>query len=256
MKSSVTSAVLEGKKGTQEDRHFYKRIGGPKFHGWLLAVMDGHGGSAVSELCVKEIGEAFKLSDPADTEDALKDLVLRLDLKTSDFYEMGTTLSVACILESHNKVSVAILGDSPVIVLDKKNKLHVSPEHNVRSNPDELEAAKKRGGVVLYDYLYVRGGDYDYGLQMSRGLGDSALQNVLSREPEIYTIKDPVWVLVASDGLIDPGHRANSKKLHEQIENYAKRRDDGTNLIQWAETRFPRDNVTAVVWSRALRSHR
>lgn len=246
MKGSVTSSMIQGPREYQEDRHFYKRIEGPKFYGWLLAVMDGHIGSSVAELCVKEIEGLFNLSDANHTEKALRDLVSALNLKTSNFYE-GSTLSVACILESHNKVSVAVLGDSPVIVVDKNGKLHVSPEHNIRSNIEERKAAEKRGGVCSGGYLYTQNGDQ--GLQMSRALGDSYLEGVISRKPDIYTIQNPSWVLVASDGLIDPSHK-DSENLYKKIKKYADKRARADDLMQWVTKRGPKDNVTAIVWSR------
>ena len=249
MNGLVTSSILQGPRACQEDRYFYKKIRNSKFYGWLLAVMDGHRGSSVAELCMKEIDGLFELSDPNLTEKALHDLVSALNLKTLHCHE-GSTLSVACILESHNKVTVAVLGDSPVIVVDGKNKFHISPEHNVRSNLEERRAAEKRGGVYSGGYLYIQGGgSFDYGLQLSRVLGDSSLSSVLSREPDIYTIQDPSWILVASDGLIDPNNE-DSESLFREIEKYAKKHAKADDLMQWAEKRGLCDNATALVWNK------
>ena len=250
MKSEVTSFTLQGPRDYQEDRYFCKRIENSEFYGWLFAVMDGHRGSLVAELCMKEIDGLFKLSNPNRSEEALQDLVSALNLKTLHCHE-GSTFSAACILESHKKVSIAILGDSPVIVADKIGKLNVSPEHNVRSNPEERGAAEKRGGVYLDGYLYIQGGgSFDYGLQMSRTLGDLSLNSVLSREPDIYTIQDPSWILVASDGLIDPSHE-DSEIFLEEIKKYAQKHANADDLMQWAKKRGLNDNATALVWNRS-----
>lgn len=241
---SVTYVQRQGPRTNQEDRIFYKRINGQSYNGWLLAVMDGHGGSSVAELCANEIDSLFMLQDADHTEEALLNLVSALDAKTTHFHE-GSTLSVACVLEDYDKVSIAVLGDSPVIVLDDKGELHVSPDHNVRSNKGEREIAEKRGGICKDGYLYKKDGDH--GLQLSRALGDAYLEGVISREPEVYTIESPQWILIASDGLLDPAHYESLIPLKE-IERLAKRHASAREFMQWATYRELRDNATALIW--------
>jgi len=242
---SVTCIQERGPRGYQEDRSFYKYIEYPQGRGWLLAVMDGHGGALVADLCVKEIEHLFTLQNMETVEEALRSLVSALNEKTSRSY-VGSTLSVACILEDRKEVSIAVLGDSPVVVLGSNGKLHVSPEHNVRSNMKEREAVEKRGGVYEGGYIWTK--YRDHGLQMSRALGDAYLEGILSRDPEIYTITDPQWILVASDGLIDPGHN-QSEELFSEIGEYAKKNATADDLMKWAVSRELRDNATAIVWS-------
>ncbi len=151
---SVTYAQEKGPRNYQEDNFFYQRIENPQFHGWLLAVMDGHNGASVAELCAKEIKNLFTLQDADHTENALQYIVSVLNERTKHS-QAGSTLSIALVLEDHNKVSIAILGDSPIVVLDGKEQLHISPEHNVRSNLKECESAEKRGGICAGGYLYT-----------------------------------------------------------------------------------------------------
>ncbi len=244
MTGSVTKAQECGPRSYQEDRYFCQEIKGEDYSGWLLAVMDGHGGSLLAEFCSQEIGNLFSLGKAEDSEGALRKLVYDLGSKTRHYHQ-GTTLSIACILESHDKVSVAVIGDSPVIVLDNDGKLHTSPEHNVRSNVQERIAAQNRGGV--YDGKYLRTEDWKHGLQLSRALGDVYFEGIVSHEPEIYTISNPGWVLAASDGLVDPGH--GDSKVLEEIEECARRRVDADFLMEQAKSRGLKDNVTALVWS-------
>src|SRR3990167_9674146 len=110
---------------------------------------------------------------------------------TRQFRE-GSTLSIAWVREDHDEVSVAVLGDSPVIVVDQLGQVHVSPEHNVRTNLAERNAMVARGGSYRNGYVYNQ---LDVGFQVSRALGDGDLDRILSREPEIYTIKNPRWVV-------------------------------------------------------------
>ena len=247
MGSIVTFAVEKGPRSYQEDRHLHiKVVGESGPHGKLLAVMDGHGGKEVSEFCEKEIKNVFQLSRPEQAEAALKDLVAWLSLRTAHFHE-GSTISLALITDVPRKVSIAVLGDSPVVVYDKQGKLHTSPEHNVRSNIEERKGAEERGGIYGGGYIWNDLGDLGQGLQMGRALGDARLGNILSREPDVYTIAEPLWVLVASDGLFDPGH-SNTDALVEEIRKYAERNANADELMKWAERRGLQDNATALVW--------
>ena len=136
MVKAVTYSSRQGPWEYQEDYYFFSRIEEPGVSGWLLAIMDGHRGKEVAEFCAKEIGRIFKITDGADSEKMLRRLVAELNSKTVSL-SAGSTLSVALILENQKKVSVAVLGDSPVLVLDKNGELHISPEHNVRANAKE-----------------------------------------------------------------------------------------------------------------------
>ena len=244
MKDVVTFAVKQGPRSDQEDRNFFAPIDGPGNRGWFLAVMDGHLGDAVAEFCAQEISRMFQSSVVGNTEEALRLLVAELNSRTQK-NRQGSTLSIAVVTDDPCKVSVAVIGDSPVVVYDKQGKLHLSPEHNVRSNLKERAAAKGRGGVYADGYLFTRSGNL--GLQMGRALGDADLDEVLSREPDIYTVHDPRWVLVASDGLFDPNHK-EMPKLLGQIKRYAKKHADAESLMKWAERRGLEDNATALVW--------
>lgn len=245
-KCSITCIQEQGPRSYQEDRSFHKHIDGVDYTGKLLAVMDGHGGSATAELCANEIGQLFSPRSAKSVEEDLKGLVSLLNGKTINFLA-GTTISIACVLEDHRKVSIAVLGDSPVVVFDDEGNLHVSPEHNVRSNLQERGAAQKRGGVYGSGYIWER--DQEYGLQMGRALGDAHLGRIISHEPEIYTLNNPQWILVASDGLIDPCHE-QSEGLFLEIKKYAQKRASAKDLMQWALSRGLRDNATAIVWMR------
>lgn len=245
MKGTVTTIEKKGPRPYQEDRHLRMALASDsRSCGELLAVMDGHGGSSVAELCKQQIDSIFQFSGPDQSEESLRNLIAELASRTN-YYEMGSTISMALITETPLMASVAILGDSPVVIYDKQGRLHISPEHNVRSNLEERKAAERRGGIYREGYICPRGGFS--GLQMSRALGDSFLRGVLSREPDVYTIAEPVWVLVASDGLFDPGH-SDTHRLLEEIKQYAKRNATAEELMRWAEKRGLQDNATALVW--------
>ena len=239
---TVTHAMAQGLRGDQEDRCFVQEISGPGHNGWLLAVMDGHSGNEVSEYCREHLGQYFDLKDPKATEKVLRDLISTLAKNTAKM-RAGTTISVACILESHKQVTVAVLGDSPVLVLSDDGKVHPSPDHNVRTNEAERRAVEKRGGKYRDGYIYTSEG---LGLQLTRALGDAPLASILSREPDVYTIKHPVAVLLATDGITDPAHSDND--LMREVEERMKVGDNAEELLAWRRTFGLSDNATAVIW--------
>lgn len=246
-RSSVSCVTLRGPRSYQEDRFVNIVFLNVNCNCRLLAVMDGHAGSKVADICSENISNLFKLENEEQAEMALRSLIKDLNEMTSDCFE-GSTLSIACFLEDQSKVSVAILGDSPVVALDNSGQLHISPEHNVRSNLKEREEAIGRGGVYEQGYIFARG-DFKNGLQMSRALGDAYLGKVISHEPEIYTISNPAWVLVASDGIFDPDHR-ESEALFVEVKEFAERNASAQDIMNWAKSRDLEDNATALVWRK------
>lgn len=246
MESNVTCLSRLGPHEEQEDYFFLSRVEEKDLKGWLIAVMDGHDGKDAAEFCARKIGRFFKLKQADQTEESLRVLIEKLHYGTM-LFESGSTISAAVILESHKKISVAVLGDSPVVVLDKNGELHISPEHNIRSNPAEREAVEKRGGIYEDGYVFA---DKDHdGIQLSRVLGDSHLSRIVSREPEVYTIDDPKWALLASDGVFDPGHESGLGHLKE-IKKLALERATAEDIIRWAERHDLKDNATAIVWNK------
>ena len=243
MKGSVTSASEQGPREYQEDFSVTKYFNTDIFRGWLLAVFDGHGGNTVAQLCAEKVLDLFE--PDIDPILSLKSLCVKLNEHTEHLKE-GSTLSIALVNEDTNIAHIAILGDSPVVTYDGVD-IKISPEHNVRSNMQERQRAQDMGGIYSEGFLYIP--NQKYGLQLSRSLGDSLLESVLSREPEIYTVSNLQWILVASDGLLDDEH-GSTKHLLEEIKTYAKKKADVSELLAWATQRGLHDNATGIVWSR------
>jgi serine/threonine protein phosphatase PrpC len=143
----------------------------------------------------------------------MEKVINRLDKKTQNHY-CGSTASLVLIDKDQKFAYVAILGDSPVIIKDAEENIWIAPEHNVRSNKAEADAAIKDGKAFISDgYLFDRSKGRDStGLQMSRALGDRSLDNILNRTPEVFEIElnKNSWILCASDGLTDPGHSSSN----------------------------------------------
>jgi serine/threonine protein phosphatase PrpC len=215
--------------------------------GYLLAVFDGHGGGKVSKLCADRLvaiwHEVRNKLLVVNFEALMLGVFAKLNSETES-YGAGSTASIVFIPASGEEVIVGILGDSPVLVQKADGELWLSPEHNIRSNAAEAMKAERRGGFISNGYLFAHfsGG----GLQMSRALGDRNLASVLLREPEIFRIPlgETSFVLVASDGVFDPGHASNpSQAIADKIKNGA----DAKDLVDAALAVPTHDNATAVL---------
>ena len=244
----VSSATEQGGRQYQEDRFVVIRYDTPEEKGWLLAVMDGHGGSEVADLCEKSLGSLFRslISGPAMITDVLRQLIEALVKKTRGM-DTGSTISVVYISETNSNAFVAILGDSPVII-KTVHGLWVSPEHNIRTNEQDRKSVLENG--VRYDGGYMCDPVTGNGLQLTRALGDRDFDKFLIREPEVAScllLNRDSFVLVASDGLVDPGH--NNKDTGSLVKIME---GDGTaaDLVRDALRRRTRDNVTAVLWKQ------
>jgi len=254
MKKRVTIATRQGKRLFQEDFYVHLHLANENgLEGELLAVLDGHGGSTAARLCADEIHGLLKLESAADAENSLRQLIRELDGKTRHL-SSGTTVSLALVLYDPPQVSIAILGDSPVVVLDNRGELHQSPNHNVRSNPEECAIAKKRGATYRQGHIFAP--DCEDGLAMGRALGDAHLEEVLFREPDVYTITEPAWVLVASDGLFNPIYDPLMVMI-DDLQFPAEDGADAAEIMRLAEAREEaeegkegglEDNATALVW--------
>src|SRR3989344_9109851 len=95
-KGIVSAAARQGPRSYQEDRYISLRIDKPNLKGWLLAVMDGHGGKTVAELCAEKIEKLFQITDVHQAEESLRRLVADLNNHT-EVYPEGSTFSVALL---------------------------------------------------------------------------------------------------------------------------------------------------------------
>jgi serine/threonine protein phosphatase PrpC len=215
-----------------------------------MAVFDGHGGADVSDFCIQNLVAAYEAvkEDPTLPNGQMKLGGIFEFLSTrTDEMEAGSTASIVALANNGTEALVGVLGDSPVYVKKADGTIWAAPCHNVRTNPREVDVAQARGGVVYDGYLFDGKGLTAHGIQMSRALGDKDLANVLSREPEIFTVPIDVgsWILVASDGLIDPAHKESNLEwaVIDMIEKGKSARD----LVQYALAVPTDDNVSVII---------
>jgi protein phosphatase 1K len=244
MKFEMTHATEKGKRPYQEDRSVVYWV---PDEGYLLAVFDGHGGSECADHCAKVLIELWHRTYKWDHITSHESLISAVFHTLNDGTENmgpGCAASIAFIPKDGTSVIVGVLGDAPVLIKQANGELWLAPEHNVRTNRAEADAAIKRGGFVQSGYLFVR--QSGQGLQMSRALGDRFLGTVLNREPEIFRLPLGVgsWVLVGTDGLFDPSH---ATQPGETIAAAIEAGHDANQLVQNALNVPTYDNVTAIL---------
>lgn len=253
----IQSATAKGQRPYQEDA--FNVCTHPD--GELLAVFDGHGGANCSTYLREHFAGKFiamyeeQFSKNQKVLDAEWRRKLRIVIKTtfrelaSETKEMtdGSTASIVWIPRvTVPEAAVAIIGDSPVFIGTKKGA-HISPEHNARSNMKERKAAEKRGAFYGGGYLCTSWNGP--GLQMSRALGDRRL-TFLSQTPEIYFKPVRDFVLVATDGILDPGHtNTEGGKVVDLMVDAIRDGCDAKQLVATAVDDLKTgDNVTAILW--------
>jgi len=240
----VSSASAKGQRPYQEDRLFIATYQ----EGTLIGVFDGHGGNEVSQIAVDTLPGYFadEISEPKATpRTALKKTIAKVNKLTKDKMA-GSTLSLAFIPLNKKIVYCAVIGDSPIIIKDSKGAINISPDHNVRTNEAEAQAVRDRGGFVVDGYAYHN--RFAMGLQMARALGDAELSKVLSRKPDIYSVRinKDSFVIVATDGAFDPGHY-DFKVAAEAVVKLVGDGGEAQAIVDRAIQIKTGDNVSALV---------
>jgi serine/threonine protein phosphatase PrpC len=248
----------------QEDRYFTPDSPSLIVHaaGDLFGVFDGHGGANCSTYLQEHFPGAFLKHYDETAEDAFEDHVGEMEKKyyvnisknamRKAFRQMadetsqmrdGSTASVVWVIRGLNIAVCGVVGDSPIVIGTGVRSYHLGPDHNARSNPKERKAAEKRGAFYSGGYLCTswKGG----GLQMARAMGDSSLR-FLSHVPQVYQQRVHDFVLVGTDGIMDPGHQS-----HDMLPDMVAAIREGATAEQIVKTAVAiptGDNATALLW--------
>ncbi len=239
----ITKATAQGRRSYQEDRFIVVN----KSYGLLVGVFDGHGGDSVSEIAEEEFPILFdenRYTSASPTE-ALFKTFDQLNSLTKNKVS-GSTASVVFMPSQGDEAYVAVLGDSPVVIKQADGSIWTGPDHNVRSNIEEAQAARERGGIISGGYLMET--YHGSGLQMARALGDASLSKVLDRTPEIsvQSLGAGSFVLVATDGAFDPGHK-NTNDAIASVVSLIEADFGAQDIVDRALAIPTLDNVTAIL---------
>jgi serine/threonine protein phosphatase PrpC len=238
----MSSSSVRGRREGQEDRHIDVYSEQVFINGFLMAVFDGHCGDQVSELAVQALVPEFiaaRQSHPNNIKKALQQVVAKLVELAKD-KKAGSTVSIVFVPRSMRSAYVAILGDSPIVIVGKW-RVFFGELHNTYNNR-EVAAALAQGMPFDGQYLVARSGR---GLAVTRAIGDNDFP-LLNRTPVIRQVMlgASSSILVGTDGLIEGDQRAELKKIAARLKEGASAKD----LVEEAAKRGSRDNITAIVW--------
>jgi serine/threonine protein phosphatase PrpC len=240
----VTSATAQGMRSAQEDRYAVVDIAN---RGLVLAVFDGHNGAATAHAAALLLPDAFQRSLDlyGDARAAVEAAIGIIREETSD-REEGSSVSLVFIDESKGRATVGVLGDSPVLVLERDGRTVLGPLHNTMVNPDDAERAVARGALLMGPYLMDP--RTLEGVNLTRTIGDAAF-GFLGRTPETLgvDIGPQSYVLVATDGLFSP-EAPNPEALVRRLDRLVSEGADARALVDDAIESGSDDNVTVVLW--------
>ena len=250
IQGSVTSATAQGLRDAQEDRFAVVSLSDDR--GWILGVFDGHNGAAVAELAAQLLPEAFRqaLALHHDAKAAVEATIGALRAEAADRYE-GSSVSLAFVDERNARVTVGVLGDSPVIVRDAAAACVIGPLHNTFLDPEDAQRAIERGALLVGPYL-VRS-DTMSGVNLTRTIGDAEFE-FLGRTPETVDadLGPESFVLLASDGVFNQD-APDPPALVERMTALVDAGVDAQGLVDDALAKGSDDNVTVVLWRPSAR---
>lgn len=245
--ATISSAVFQGDRSHQEDR-LVVIPGVPIGRGVLLAVMDGHNGSATAEYCEKRIPELFRqISFRKSPVKALERMAVALAKETRS-HDSGSTLSLVYVYPSSRFAVVAWIGDSPVAIVRGNGTLWTAKLHNVRSNDESRKEIRPPGFV---SGGYVMNPITEYGTQCSRCIGDDRMDEIILRVPDVARVPlgSGSRIMVASDGVF---------LTHDYpvgLLDYIKFARTAEDIMSWVKSRMGenghpehKDNCTIILW--------
>lgn len=165
----------------------------------LYAVFDGHGARKSAVFVATHLPDILARHlerDESDPSACLRATFLELNSLMADHSAYGTTAVVALFKDS--MLYVANVGDSRAVLCRNAAAVRLSVDHTT-----ELEEERARvealGG-------FIRNGRVQGVIQVTRALGDAAVQPFVSGEPHVAATEltnDDSFLILACDGLFD-----------------------------------------------------
>ena len=225
----------------------------------LFGVLDGHGGSACVDFCVKYLPNLIRLhlssSGHNDLPSILHQVFVQVNnsfarfaaynLLRSSEYASGTTATI-CILKDSRQLVIGHVGDSRAILCKNGESVSLTSDHNANSLL-ERQRIYASGGTIIHDSLGRQ--LVNAKLAMTRSLGDLPLKKFgVTAEPEIKSHEishgKDAFVVVTSDGI-------NAVMSDSEIVNCITQADSPNDAAQYvtdsALNYASDDNATAIV---------
>ena len=200
-----------GKRAYMEDRFVIEHVGSTFTDNkenslpiTLLAVFDGHGGSAASQFCSDWISSYIRKKNdnyPDNISLAVESAFIKID---SDFVSSGlldgTTACAVTIVGK--RIMCCNSGDSRAIIVKKDGSVVALSIDHKPDRDDETKRINDLGGRVIHWGRWRVEGV----LAVSRSIGDAKLKPYVTAEPEIIEHEietDDMFLVIASDGVWD-----------------------------------------------------
>ena len=185
-----------GKRKTMEDAAtVVGEIFGPMTQ--YYGLFDGHGGSGVALHLATKLHEKIKEKFTA-TNNLEESIIFAFTTMNAELVEQytatGSTASIVIIMG--NKMTVANVGDSRVILINGKgNVVRATVDHNV-TNEYEKKLIQERGGTIFNNRVNGL-------ISLTRCFGDGTQAGVISCVPSITVIDrhDDDKLIIACDGV-------------------------------------------------------
>ena len=216
---SYVTAEAQGPRKSMEDAHFFKEIK----QGVIVGVLDGHGGSEVSQfasgLFCEKFPEAFAQVQ-GNIHQAFEALIHEIHIEIAakkEWDHIGTT-AVLCFIDKYtHRIYTANLGDSEANIYRKNKEGHFQsiPLSCIRDWSSTKDA--KRASIALKNPHIAliwpkvdnpKGLRYPspfHGINISRCIGDVAFSSAVIHKPKITVNQLQIGdiLILACDGLKD-----------------------------------------------------
>ena len=258
-------AAMQGWRVSMEDTFIFQPTFGHLKTFSLFLVLDGYGGSKVSELVSRDFSdfmikhEAFMNLkdddeyDPNELADAFKKSLLNFDEKMSgapDMEKCGCTVTGALITPNH--FIIVNLGDSRTVVCRQKELFFTTLDH-LPGLHEERERFEAADGIVCKNRINNE-------LNISRALGNFSMKNN-TRKRKIYQILSPEadmtildrskeddFIVIASDGIFRSFSNAELVSYLVKRIPYKRHLDDlAGDVLDYCCHLKSRDNLTVIL---------
>jgi serine/threonine protein phosphatase PrpC len=227
----------QGGREYQEDR--FLNLSNNKYS--IISIFDGHGGDAVSEMCVNTLHLLFEqaLSDNDYLVDksvfskcfqAMDNIVEKMNV-----IHVGSTCVFVVVLK--DRIWVANVGDSECYVRTFTNVVNMTKEHKVEN---EIQRLIDLDALITYTSGFRIQGV----LNLSRSFGDFVFKTWVISEPFVKCIarKNVKHIVLASDGIWDV-------MSHIEVDDYLHTlpgtiQEKLQKIVDIAKFRGSTDNIT------------
>ncbi|BFU19400.1 leucine rich repeat / protein phosphatase 2C domain containing protein [Entamoeba histolytica HM-1:IMSS-B] len=184
---------------------------------YFAAICDGHSGVVTAQTCASKIMMTLENILKSNEQCSIKDsLIQAFTHINSEIIEKGLKdgTTCLCLVITENIFYIANTGDCRCLLIGDDYFLPLTVSHRP-SNKTEYKRIRENGGFVI-------GNRTNGGLAVSRSLGDSANQPIISPIPDVVVRQKSSsdrYLVLACDGVWDV---MSDEKVYSIIKQYSK----------------------------------